>query len=141
MISNYNDVDYLSIFAYFNNDLGTLSFDQDESGKWGYKVGGADPVIPFKNLYTDTPGTATAADITIGITAWVNGELITGIRPVPISQQSGTISAYLGVGSVVSDTVIFSSPFESVPKIDTTRLSNGDGCNGYYCDIYIIFQL
>lgn len=30
------------------NDLGTLSFAQDESGAWGYKVGGADTVTPFK---------------------------------------------------------------------------------------------
>ena len=31
------------------NDLNTLSFDQDENGAWGYKVGGADTVIPFKS--------------------------------------------------------------------------------------------
>ena len=31
-----------------NNDLGTLSFTQDEEGNWGYKPSGADTVIPFK---------------------------------------------------------------------------------------------
>ena len=37
------------------NDLNTLSFDQDENGAWGYKVGGADTVIPFKsNSGSDT---------------------------------------------------------------------------------------
>ena len=32
-----------------NRDLGGLSFGQDGDGRWGYKIGGADPVIPFKS--------------------------------------------------------------------------------------------
>jgi len=31
-----------------NSNLGSLSFAQSTDGKWGYKVAGADPVIPFK---------------------------------------------------------------------------------------------
>lgn len=31
-----------------NKNSGGLVFAQNESGAWGYKVGGADPVIPFK---------------------------------------------------------------------------------------------
>lgn len=31
-----------------SRDLGGLSFGQDANGNWGYKIGGADPVIPFK---------------------------------------------------------------------------------------------
>ena len=31
-----------------NRDLGGLSFGQDADGNWGYKVGGADSVTPFK---------------------------------------------------------------------------------------------
>ena len=31
-----------------NKNFGGLVFGQDESGAWGYRVGGADPVIPFK---------------------------------------------------------------------------------------------
>ena len=27
-----------------------MTFDQDEDGNWGYRVGGADTVIPFKNI-------------------------------------------------------------------------------------------
>ena len=34
-------------FAELNENFGGLVFGQDESGAWGYKVGGADPVIPF----------------------------------------------------------------------------------------------
>ena len=30
------------------NQTGGLTFAQDADGNWGYKVGGADPVIPFK---------------------------------------------------------------------------------------------
>ena len=29
-------------------DLGGLAFAQDANGNWGFKIGGADPVIPFK---------------------------------------------------------------------------------------------
>ena len=32
-----------------NRDLGGLVFAQDADGNWGYKAGGADTVIPFKN--------------------------------------------------------------------------------------------
>ena len=32
-----------------SNDLGGLSFGQDADGSWGYRIGGADPVIPFKS--------------------------------------------------------------------------------------------
>lgn len=32
-----------------NRDLGGLSFGQDADGNWGYKIGGADPVVPFKS--------------------------------------------------------------------------------------------
>lgn len=32
-----------------SSDLGGLSFGQDDDGNWGYKAGGADTVIPFKN--------------------------------------------------------------------------------------------
>lgn len=31
-----------------NRDLGGLSFGQDADGNWGFKIGGADPVVPFK---------------------------------------------------------------------------------------------
>ena len=32
-----------------SNNLGGLSFGQDADGNWGYKAGGADTVVPFKN--------------------------------------------------------------------------------------------
>ena len=33
-----------------SRDLGGLSFAQDSEGNWGYKIGGADPVIPFNHF-------------------------------------------------------------------------------------------
>ena len=33
-----------------NTNLGGLSFAKDADGKWGYKVAGADPVIPFSSI-------------------------------------------------------------------------------------------
>ena len=35
--------------AVLNSNLNTLSFDKDSDGNWGYKVDGADPVVPFSN--------------------------------------------------------------------------------------------
>ena len=40
-----------------NSNLGSLSFAQGTDGKWGYKVAGADPVIPFKSYYDLGVGT------------------------------------------------------------------------------------
>ena len=34
--------------AQLISDLGGLSFGQDADGNWGYKIGGADTVVPFK---------------------------------------------------------------------------------------------
>lgn len=31
-----------------------MSFGQDSNGNWGYKIGGADPVYPFKKMYEIT---------------------------------------------------------------------------------------
>ena len=44
LLLNYN-----SQLTTLNNDLGTLSFSQDEEGNWGYIPSGADTVIPFKS--------------------------------------------------------------------------------------------
>lgn len=48
-----------------NRDLGGLSFDQDADGNWGYKIGGADTVIPFKTeplVYDFSDGTFNLSD-------------------------------------------------------------------------------
>lgn len=48
-----------------NRDLGGLSFAQDSEGNWGYKVGGADSVTPFKTepfVYDFSDGTFNLSD-------------------------------------------------------------------------------
>ena len=32
-----------------SNNMGGLTFAQDSDGNWGYRIGGADPVVPFKS--------------------------------------------------------------------------------------------
>ena len=53
-----------------SRDLGGLSFGQDAEGNWGYKIGGADPVIPFRRVaYTSqmvTLGDSESAKFTFG---------------------------------------------------------------------------
>lgn len=48
-----------------NRNLDGLSFAQDAEGNWGYKIGGADPVIPFKTepfVYDFSDGTFNLSD-------------------------------------------------------------------------------
>ena len=79
----------------------------------------------------DTSGTtATAADITIGKTAWVNGQLVTGTRPAPVNSQTG--SMYINApgknatgtsgdySAVTYHALTFPTPFDTVPKVSTT---------------------
>ena len=45
--SHVEQTNILAEIAAQNKNLGDLTFAQDADGNWGYKVGGADPVIPF----------------------------------------------------------------------------------------------
>lgn len=48
-----------------SRDLGGLSFGQDADGNWGYKIGGADTVTPFKTepfVYDFSDGTFNLSD-------------------------------------------------------------------------------
>ena len=51
--------------------MGGLQFAQDDEGKWGYKVGGADPVIPFSNVFVRI----YSSDSGVGSTKPVGGTL------------------------------------------------------------------
>ena len=65
---NFEKID--TAIAEQNKNFGNLTFAQDADGNWGYKVGGADPVIPFKQggvkLLTSITG-----DGAINITSYV----------------------------------------------------------------------
>lgn len=98
-----------------------------------YRIEGADSVNPFKgkvNLAELTVANATAADITEGKIAWVNGELITGTRPAPLKSLSGTISIGIPEHSADYKVVVnFDPPFDTVPTV-TYNATSGDR---YYC--------
>lgn len=61
--------------------------------------------------------TATAAMITEGYTAYVNGIKIVGIRPAPINSQTGTIGiSYMSQNSQTT-IVEFEKPFDTIPTV------------------------
>ena len=76
----------------------------------------------------DTPGTATAAQITKGYTAWVNGVQITGTRPAPVTTLSGIVNTSKGWDTTSwTGTVTFSTPFDNVPNVSLALSSALDG--------------
>ena len=57
-------------FIFLSRDLGGLVFAQDAEGNWGYKIGGADPVIPFRNpvsfmIYGQSGGSPNYCEATL----------------------------------------------------------------------------
>lgn len=118
-----------------NNDLGGFRFGISEDGtEYGYIITdseGADTLIPFKNLETSTPGTATAEHITEGFTAWVNGELITGTRPQAPNTLSGSGSTWKDWDQMtMTGSVTFSTPFDTIPTVSAYVSYAHDGGYG-----------
>lgn len=110
-----------------NKNMGGLRFGVDADGNCGYIKDGADTVTPFKKGYEDTPATATAADITVGKTAWIAGKKVTGTRPAPVSVLTGTVTMPDDVGGesvTQTKSVTFTKPFDTIPKITLTA-NNG----------------
>lgn len=109
-----------------------FKFGVDSSGNYGYIKDGADTVTPFKGGSYDTPGTATAAHITEGYTAWVNGEFITGTRPAPVISQTGSFNTGT-IPNLNERTyqVTFTYKFEIVPKIKLSSSNNHISVGAY----------
>ena len=85
----------------------------------------ANNINNIKDVANNTPGTATAADITVGFTAWVNGKKITGTRPTPESRQEGLISvSHDDLQNYYTYTIVFPKKFDTVP---TVVLTSNDG--------------
>ena len=102
-----------------------------------YRIAGADSVNPFKgkvDLVELTLATATAAEITQGFTAWVNGQLVTGTRPSPVKQLSGTVQGYLKAGGTATGYVTFSTPFDKTPTVSMVHISPSNSSK-YYCSV------
>ena len=100
-----------------------FQFAVNEKGEYGHIVTdseGADTFHPFKNLVRDTPATAIASDLTEGVTAWVNGVLITGTRPAPLTSLTGTLGVSYWGDETWSRTVVFEKAFDEVPTVTAT---------------------
>ena len=109
-----------------------FKFGVNENGEYGYFVTdseGADTFVPFKNLERDTPATATSDQITVGFTAWVNGQLIVGKRPLPTTDQTGNqaVSFMGGGGDSVTYIITFTKAFESTPTITLSPVWESNG--------------
>ena len=113
-------------FISTNSD-GVKRFELRYVGEPGYIVGNTLFAVDLATVGQNTlPGTATAADITKGKTAWVFGELITGTRPAPLNSLSGTISPGIPEHSDDYQVVVnFDPPFDTVPKV-TYNATSGD---------------
>lgn len=120
-----------------DDKFGGVRFGYDSNGYPGFyaKNGdGADSVIPFSgevNLAAMTPATATADMITEGFTAWVNGELLIGTRPIGAKVLSGTVSvsAYRQVSTTATH-VNFTQEFDTVPTISVSKGSEWGAASG-----------
>lgn len=129
-LQNANTNSYIEGMLRASNGT-PFRFGVTENGEYGYIVTdeeGADTVHPFKNLVRDTQATAAAAQITVGYTAWVNGELIVGTRPAAPKTLSGEF--YTGIGEGVATykyRIDFEEPFDVVPEFTyNMHLGNND---------------
>ena len=80
-----------------NSNLGTLTFAQNTDGKWGYKVAGADPVIPFSSIKVRH----TVTNTTPG--QWQNWVWSRKILPSPEVQIAGgslRVDTYAGPANI-----------------------------------------
>lgn len=112
-----------------------FKFGINENGEYGHFVTdseGADAFFPFKNLERDTAATAAAAQITEGYTAWVNGKLVVGTRPAPITVQSGSVTFMVSAaghsGDIVypettTHLVTFPKTFDKTPTVKVVATS------------------
>lgn len=86
----------------------------------------------IKDVANNTAGTATAAAIESGKTAWVNGVKVTGTRPAPVTAQSGSVTFMVVAAGHSGDTVYpqttthlvtFSKAFDKVPTVSVVATS------------------
>lgn len=104
----------------------------------GYHNG--EGVITANSLAAQTSATATAAQITAGYTAWVNGVKITGTRVNPGLVQSGYFDITVPAHSSTSKIVTFSTPYEVTPTVTwgKTLVSNVEA--GYINNVSVSYS-
>ena len=70
------------------SDLGGLSFGQDAEGNWGYKPSGADAVIPFKKIKSQTKTVSSGDNRAFRIT-FENLTEVVGIASISATNAVG----------------------------------------------------
>ena len=105
-----------------NGSSGTGIYARMNSGAHIQKAssGYSELYIPQDQINTMFNATATAAKITKGFTAWVNGVKITGTRPAPSTMQSGSFGVSSASYETVTKTVYFSPAFDTKPEVTYT---------------------
>ena len=88
----------------------------------GYHNG--EGVITANSLAAQTSATATAAQITAGYTAWVNGVKITGTRTAPVNQQSGSFNVTTPAHGSTTYTLTFPTAFDKTPTVTFNKALN-----------------
>lgn len=107
-------------YTQLSSDLGGLSFGQDAEGNWGYKPSGADAVIPFKKIKSQTKtvssGDNRAFRITFeNLTEVVGIASISATNAVGVGAITNTINGGLSVsGNSVTLAVRADGPITNI---------------------------
>ena len=115
------------LYCILNNDLASFQNGVDSIVS-ALTAKGSTPVdnsiesilLAINNIPTgiDTSdATATAADITINKTAYVKGVKITGTRPAPITEQTGSTQVSIDGKNYKNISVNFPVAFKSAPQV------------------------
>lgn len=82
--------------------------------------------VTANSLKSQTAGTATAASILSGKTAWVNGVKITGSASLAATKLNGTVTMCTDLDgqTSVTKTIVFTTPFSKTPTITATAASS-----------------
>lgn len=117
---------YIDETTVFTGNVSGLSASNIKAG---VRVGraynhGADDTNSILGTFT-SDATATAAMLTQGYTAWVNGVKITGTRPAPVKSLSGSFEIWVSSSNLKQEQVItFSTPFDTVPTVTLSATSD-----------------
>lgn len=119
--TNDDGVEYTGTMANQGAVSGALNCGESYTIPAGYHNGSGK--VTANSLASQTSGTATAALITKGYTAWVNGVKLTGTRAVAADSLTGTYRFNFSYAAGTKATQIsFSTAFDSIPKV-TLQLS------------------
>ena len=120
-------------FSEQNANFGGLTFAKDASGAWGYKVGGADPVIPFKQKQSLILIGSISGNGTINCTSIKGYEKLSANDfLISITKYSTSVTSSTGGGNIPTGRSFSGIPGKSYnPSTGVLTLS---GCVGSLYD-------